>query len=450
MKIDLPRELAMQILYKIENEKAYSNIVLNKEIEKNREKLSGRDIGFISEIVYGTVTWKLTIDSVIEMHSKIKLKKISPYVLAILRTAAYQILFLDKVPKSAAVNESVNLSKKYAYRSTGFINAILRKIEKDDLEKLENLPIKERICKRYSMPMWLLEELEEEYDLEQIEEIAIQNNKVPELTIRINSLKTTKEELKAKLAKEGIEAVDAKLKDFLVVKGIKDISHLPLFQNGYFTFQDQAAGLAAILVQAKPGEKVLDACSAPGGKTTYLAERMGDKGSINAWDLHAHRAKLIQEASDRLGIHIIHTEEKDSRVLDKKLIQTYDKILLDVPCMGIGVIRRKPDIKWTHTKDEIKEITELQFNILHTCANYLKQGGRLVYSTCSILKEENEKNVEKFLKTKLGNEFFVENLDKIEEKELKKYEKQIEKNKYIKLLPSLENDGFFITILTRK
>ena len=196
MKIDFAREISLKILYKIDTENGYSNIVLDEYLNKYREKLNKKDINLISEIIYGSITWKLTIDYIIQKYSKIKLKKISKRVLNILRLGAYQILFLDKIPKSAAVNECVNLTKKYAFKSTSFVNAILRKIEKKDYKELENITSQvEKISKLYSMPEWLVEELLKEYSVQSVEEICEYSNEKPKTTIRINTLKIDKENL---------------------------------------------------------------------------------------------------------------------------------------------------------------------------------------------------------------------------------------------------------------
>ena len=433
--VDKAREIALKILYRIEQEKSYSNIVLNEEIQKNRTKLNEKDIGLISEIVYGTTTWKLTIDEIIKKYSKIKLKKISTWILNILRMGIYQIIFLDKIPKSAAVNESVNLAKKYGHTSSSnFVNAILRKVDKKDYEEFENIEnFVERISKQNSMPEWIIEELLKQNNNEKVEEICRNLTLKPNITIRINNLKTNKSELKDKLKEKGVIFEDTDLEDFLIIKNLKNIEKMDLFNEGYFTIQDESAGLTAKILDPKPNERVLDACSAPGGKTTYIAELMKNKGEIYAWDIYSHRLKLVEENYKRLGINIIKTEMKDAAIFDEKYFEKFDKILLDVPCLGIGVIKRKPDIKWTRKKEDIQKISEVQLDILKKCSNYLKDGGTLVYSTCSILEEENEKIIEKFLKE---NKKF-------------KIEKTTGTNKYINIYPNRKQDGFFICKLIK-
>ncbi len=407
MRVDKAREIALKCLYKVEKQEAYSNIILDKEIEKNREFLNMKDIGLISELVYGVTTWKLTIDYIIQKYSKIKLKKISDWIINILRIGVYQIIFLDKIPKSAAVNESVILTKKYGIKSVSFVNAILRKIDKDDFEEVKNIKdAKQRISISTSMPLWLVEELSKYHELEKVEEICLASNLKPDITIRVNKLKISKKDFINKLKEMNIDYEECELENFLKLKKLKNISNLELFKKGYFTIQDESAGLPVVVLNPKKKECILDACSAPGGKTTQMAEMMENEGEIIAWDLYKERLSLVKQNAERLGIKIIKTEEKNSSKLDEKYIEKFDKILLDVPCLGIGVIRRKPDIKWKRKKEDINEICKIQLEILHTCSKYLKKGGCLVYSTCSILEEENQKIIEKFIKNgkfKLSN-----------------------------------------------
>ena len=429
--MDKVRETALKVLYEVDKKGAYSNIALNeilKSVRKSGNEIDNRDVGFISEIVYGTVAWKLTIDEIIKKYSTIKLKKISPWIINILRMSIYQIVFLDKVPKSAVVNEGVNLAKRYGHQgSKNFVNAVLRKVEKKDYE--EFFAIKndaERISKTTSMPVWLVEKLIKETSIQKAEEICKASNLRPILWIRTNTLKITPEELKNRLNEEKIEAqIDG---NFLIIQGIKNIENLSLFKEGLFTIQDKTAGLIPEMLKTKPGEKVLDACSSPGGKTTYMAEKMKNQGEIIAWDIHPHRVKLVEETSKRLGITIIKTEEKDATKYEEKYRNYFDKILLDVPCLGLGVIKRKPDIKWQKQSEGIEEITKIQKNILKNCSKYLKDGGELVYATCSILKEENEEVIYDFLENNKTFEMLEE----------------------IQIYPSKKNDGFFMAKLQKK
>ena len=433
MKIDRARNLALKILYEIDEKKAYSNIILDKYINNNRDNLTNLDIGFISELVYGVITWKLTLEYIVQKYSKIKIKKMSKWVKNILLLGAYQIVFLDKVPKSAAVNESVNLWKKYNFKSANFVNAILRKIRKNDYTDIDNIKeINKRISLKTSMPEWFVNKIISEYGAEKALEICNNLNLRPNNTVRINRLK------------ENIDIGEkAILDDFRTITGTKNIVKMPEYINGNITIQDQSAGLSSFLLNPKEGEVVLDACSAPGGKTTYLAEIMHNNGEIIAWDIYEERLKQVNENAKRLGINIIKTEVRDASIYDKSYDNKFDKILLDVPCLGLGVIRRKPDIKWNRKEEDINEITKIQYNILKTCSKYLKENGVLIYSTCSILKEENINIIEKYIK-----EESFEIID-ISDMVSNKF-KYINEKGTIELLPSKNHDGFYIACLRKK
>ena len=454
--VDKVRELALKILYKMDKDNSYSNILLNESFNKirkegNKNNLNNRDFAFISEIVYGVTTWKLTLDEIIKKYSKIKLNKISLWILNILRFSIYQIVFLDKIPKSAAVNEGVNLAKKYGNKgSIGFTNAILRKVTKKDYEEFFSIKDEnKRLSFCYSMPLWIIEELKEEgFSYNKIENFCKASILRPKVSIRVNRLKTSKEELKAILEKEGVKSEEGILEDFLILDKVNNIENLEPFKNGLFTVQDEVAGLSALVLEPKEQEILLDACSSPGGKTTYLAEMMENKGEIFAFDVYEHRTKLVEENSKRLGINIIKTKVNDASCYNEDYKNKFDKILLDVPCLGIGVLKRKPDIKWQKKKEDIEEISKLQFEILDICSKYLKPGGEIVYSTCSVFKKENRDIIEKFLgknsnfkldnlynllngKIYNKNKFFIQYIDK-------------ENNGYLEVLQNEKTDGFFI------
>ena len=352
----------------------------------------------------------------------------------------YQIVFLDKIPKSAAVNESVNLSKRYGHTSSSnFVNAILRKVDKKDYEELFQIKDDvERVSKTTSMPEWIIKELMKNNKMDKVEEICKNSNLKPKITIRVNRIKTTPSELKLKLGERNIEYSETEIEEFINLKKVKNIENLDLFKDGYFTIQDLSAGLTAISLNPKPNEYVLDACSAPGGKTTHIAELMQNKGKIEAWDIHEHRVKLVQKNAKRLGIDIIKTDVQDAMEFNEKYVEKFDKILLDVPCLGIGVIKRKPDIKWQRKQEDIEKITNIQKKILQNCSKYLKPNGILVYSTCSILENENMAKIEEFLNE--NKEFEKTNIV-INQKKI---------NGEITIMPNEEQDGFFICKLQKK
>ena len=450
--LDKAREVALKILYKIDVDNAYSNIVLDEMLKQNKNILNDKDIGLISEIVYGVTTWKLTIDTIIKKYSKIRLKKISPWILNILRMSIYQIIFLDKIPKSAAVNEGVNLSKRYGHKSSsGFVNAILRKVSKDDFEDLFNIENEiERISKTTSIPEWIIEELKNEgMDLYKIEEICKKSNLRPKVSIRVNTLKTTKQKLKKSLLEKQINVEDGILEDFLILDKVRNIENLEEFKDGLFIVQDEAAGLTALILNPKKEEKILDSCSSPGGKTTYIAQIVENNAEIEAWDLHESRIKLVEQNSKRLGINIIKTKVNDATKYNEEYFEKFEKILLDVPCLGLGVLKRKPDIKWQRKKSDIEAISKIQHEILKTCSKYLKKGGELVYSTCSILDFENKKIIIEFLNE--NENFKIEKiiLPEIKNEKNNFFEKYIVDNKFLQVYQNEKTDGFFICKLIK-
>lgn len=421
------RELALNVLYKIEVGEAYSNTTLDKEL--NNSDLSKVDKALASEIVYGVLTWKITLDEIIQRYSLIKLKKISDWIINILRMGIYQIVFLDKIPESAAVNESVNLAKRYGHEASArFVNAVLRKVSKDEIDKLiDYLKTKtktdyEIISILTSHPVWMVQKLLEDYDKKFVTELLNANNMVPETTIRVNTLKTTREELKKLL---DLKHIDCKLGELPHSIRAKKLNN---FEGQLYVVQDEAAQLACLKLDPKPEEYILDACSAPGGKTTYIAQLMNNTGRVDAWDIHEHRAKLVKEAAEKLGIKTITTRVADASEYHTQLYEKYDRVLLDVPCSGLGVIRKKPDIKWTRKPEDIDSLLNTQKLILECCSAYVKTGGILVYSTCTVLKDENEKQIERFLE---------------KHKEFKLLEE-------IKLFPNVDGtDGFYIAKLEK-
>lgn len=375
------REIAMKAIYEVEFDKAYSNMILKKYLAGT--ELSKQDKAFITSIVYGVIDKKITLDYVIGCFSKLKLKKISKYILIILRMGIYQIMYMDKIPVSAAVNESVKLAKRYGHgASAGFVNGILRNVLKTDFKYPENKT--EYLSIMYSYPMWLCEKWEKEFGYDFTKELLEAFSETPKLNLRPNTLKISAEELLDKLQNNGIEA---ERQDDYIVSGGFDIASDRLYKSGYYTIQDAAAMQAAKILAPEEGDIVIDMCAAPGGKTTHMAEIMRDKGKIYAFDVYEHKIELIRKNAERLGISIIETRLSDSSIFDEQYRETADKILCDVPCSGLGILRRKREIKWN--RDENTNFPEIQRKILDNAAKYLKSGGEMVYSTCTIEKEEN-------------------------------------------------------------
>lgn len=380
------REIALKTLYAVEFEGAYSNMALKNALSKNN--ISAVDKSFVTTLVYSVISRKLTLDYVIASYSKIKLKKISKYILLILRMGLCQLMYMDKVPQNAAVDESVKLAKRYGHgASAGFVNGVLRSFIRSGIELPDDLSVK------YSFPKELCEIFVNDFGEEFAAELMEALNSSPKLTIRANTLKTTPKGLKAELQKRGIKSEINGVS--LICSGF-DVAGDKLYRNGYYTVQDTAASQASLILSPQKGEIVIDMCAAPGGKTTHIAELMENEGQIFAFDVHEHKIKLINENAKRLGIDIIKAQIGDGTVFNEAFAEKADKILCDVPCSGLGIIRRKPDIKWN--REDMSGLRKIQQKILENAGRYLKHGGEIVYSTCTIDKRENEEQTELFLK----------------------------------------------------
>ena len=384
----MTRKIAMQILYEIEVKGAYSNIALNNALKQNKD-LKNVDKALITRIVYGVISQKLALEEIIKKYSKIRLKKISTYILIILKIGIYQIKYMDKIPDSAAVNECVKLAKRYGHgASAGFVNGLLRSVIRDGGEiENNNLAIKysfpEEIAKKWC------NDLGEEFTHKLMESL----NEVAQTYVRINSLKTSK---KAVLERYKEFEESQIYNNSLIFKGT-DITSSDAYKKGYIYPQDISASLASVVLNPQKGEKVLDLCSAPGGKTTHIAELMGNIGEVVACDIHAHKIDLIEKNCQRLGIDIVNTACYDSTVFNKRFENCFDKVLCDVPCSGWGIIRKKPEIKWKN--DKIEDIIKISREILTNASKYVKIGGELVFSTCTLNKDENEEQLKSFLET---------------------------------------------------
>lgn len=442
-----PREIAILILIKSE-EGSYSNLALNRYLDKDLEPI---DRAFVTELVYGVIQNKLHLDYVISQYSKIKPRKLSPLVLNALRLCVYQMIFLDKVPDFASVNESVNIVKKReGKRTANFTNAVLRNISRDK----ENIsyPDKEKDIAQflsiyYSFPLWMVRRWIKLYGTSFTEDLCKAFNERSKLCIRVNSLVTDGLNLKQRLAEEGVSFTPGLFLDqALYIEKSPPLYKLKSFKEGFFTPQDESSMLATTALGVESQDLVLDVAAAPGGKVTHIAEIMKNQGSIVAWDIHPNRTRLIKENCKRLGVTIVDPEVKDSRIPDKDKFCTFDKVLIDAPCSGLGVIRRKPDIKWTKKPEDIRALVVNQRKILEVCSNYVKPGGFLVYSTCSIDPEENEVQVEKFLRD--NSQFAYDDLRFYLPQRLFKNDNK--PTGYITLYPNIHGtDGFFMARLKR-
>lgn len=431
-----PRQVALSVLIKVLKENAYTNIALDNAFQNS--SMENRDKGLTSAIVYGTIERKITLDFLLSQYLSKPIEKLKPLVLAVLRMSTYQLIFMDKIPNSAVINEAVNLVKSNGCGfSSGLVNAVLRKVSENgfDVEKIEDLSVK------YSCPQNLINMWTKMYGKENTTGILEKINGNVPITIRVNTLKTTKNDLKNILLGNGIVAEETDfISNALVLKNTNSISNMQEFKDGLFHVQDLASQLCVAVLDPQPNDVVLDLCASPGGKSFTIAEIMGDKGNVCSFDIHSKRLNLIENDAKRLGIHSIKTAVNDASKLNEK-IPMADKILCDVVCSGLGIIRKKPEIRYKDL-DSIKELPKIQLQILETSANYLKIGGTLVYSTCSLNKKENDKVVDAFLE---------KNKDFVAVSVSENLQNQSEENNYLTLFPHKHNtDGFFIARLERK
>jgi len=427
------RKIAYDILREIDEKEAYSNLVIGNYFK--RIDLSPMDRGFITQLVYGVLERKITLDYYISKFSKTRIKKIHPNVLELMRLAAYQIIYLSKTPDSAAVNESVKLVKKINYKSSGFVNGVLRSLireyEKVQFPDIKKEPVK-HLSVKYSHAEWIVSLLIKEYEMEKTIEILEGNVSTPKLSIRVNTLKTSKAELIEVLENIGIEVSDSKIsEDGLLFEkmGHQRLDEIEAFKDGHFTVQDESSMLVAETLKPEPGEKVIDLCSAPGGKTTHMAQYMKNQGTIIACDIYEHKLNKVEENCERLGITNVQTAEWDGQELNAEWVDSFDKVLVDAPCSGLGIIRRKPEIKYSKSYEDVLNLVKIQYNILENASKYLKVGGTLLYSTCTITKEENDGVIEQFMND--NKEFELD-------------------GDVIKILPARDGaDGFFICKIKR-
>ena len=377
----------------MENDAAYSNIALNAVLRESG--LENADRTFASAIFYGVLDRRITIDFVLSKFIKTPLSKVAPFTLEVLRSAVYQIMFMDKVPDSAAVNEAVKLIKSSREsRNAGFANAVLRNILRNEITLPQgNDP--QSLSVRYSCPKWIIKSIITDYGAETAEELLKESLKPAPVVIRVNTLKTDTETLKAELRNRGIPTDSAESENALILKKGIDAADFDLYKKGYFYAEDISSQTAVSVLNPKKGERVLDMCAAPGGKSFTMALLMENAGEIISCDLYEQRVGLIKSGAERLGIDIIKPMTADACVFNEDLGE-FDCILCDVPCSGLGVLRRKPDIKYKPEND-FTELTAIQYKILENAARYLKKGGRILYSTCTLRRSENEKLVNSFI-----------------------------------------------------
>lgn len=392
------RSLALKAIYRINEEGAFSNLVLNELL--NKSDLDQRDKSLATQLVYGSTRQRNSLDWVINHFANRKVKKMTPWVRNALRLGVYQIDYLDKIPAPVAANETVEVAKEYCNRgAVKFINGNLRNIaqniESVQYPDLEESPV-QYIRHYYSYPQWLVQRWVKRYGVEKTIDICQQLNKIPPTVIRTNTLKLTPAQLVEHLKEEGAEVESiTRVEEAVNLIDYSSITSLDSFQKGEFFVQGLTSMLVGHILNPNREDVVVDLCAAPGGKSTHLAQLMNNQGQINAVDLHEHKLDLIAENCQRLGIENIKTYCSDGREVD--FSEQADKILVDAPCSGLGIIAKKPEIRWQKKPQDLDKLQELQLELLDNAAQLLKDDGQLVYSTCTFTPEENKEVIEKFL-----------------------------------------------------
>lgn len=427
------RELILDVLLEITKNGEYSHIAIKNTLDKY-QYLEKQERSFLTRVCGGTLENMILIDYIINQFSKVKVNKMKPVIRCILRSSVYELKFMDSVPVSATCNEAVKLAQKKGFHNLkGFVNGVLRNISRN-LEQI-SMPdetkesVKWRSVK-YSIPEWLIEKWQKQYDKAQLEEMFQAFLEKSATSIRVNTEKTTKEALVKELEAENITVMDnEEVPNALYIDGYDFLSGITAFQEGKFYVQDLSSMLVSLWAQPKEGAQVIDVCAAPGGKSIHMAELLHGTGMVEARDLTEYKVSLIEENIERCGLKNIRAKQADARILEKDSMKTADIVIADLPCSGLGVIGKKPDIKYKMSEEKCAQLAALQREILHTVQNYVKSGGVFMYSTCTINPQENEENVQWFLK---------EHAD-------------FELERQQQILPKKgKNDGFFLARMVRK
>ncbi len=440
------REISLEVIHRVHKTGSYANLLLPKKLQES--DLDRRDKAFATELTYGTLRAKGTLDWIIQQFSKQKLDKIPDLVLDLIRMSVYQIMYMD-VPDHAAVNEAVLIAKKNFHPGIAkFVNGLLRTIAREK----DNLPWPDKgkdpvryISLRYFHPLWIVKSWIDEFGIEETEALCEADNRPPKLTIRVNTLKTTPEKLAAELKEAGWQVEPGMyLPEALAVKGGGDITRLPQFKEGQFYIQDESSMIIAHVVDPQPGETILDVAAAPGGKTTHMAQLMHNKGQILSVDVNPNRVNLLKQNIQRMGATIAQAVKADATKLKPVVKKPVDRILCDAPCSGLGVLARRPDARWTKNPEQIEELSSLQTEIITAVADFVKPGGVLVYSVCTLTRQETTLVVDRFLR--IREDFYVDDVAPYLPEPLR----GDVRDGMIQLLPSKHGiDGLFIARLRR-
>lgn len=401
------REAAYRSLIISERDKKYSSIEIDASIR--RFGLLGAERGLYTALVYGVIERKITLDYIIGKLSSKPIDTLDNEVITLLRLGLYQLIWLDRIPESAAVNETVNLAKKNAPRAASFINAVLRNflrtMGKDKLPYPDKRDMREYLSVRYSVGYDVLDTLTA--SVEDIEAVLAAFENQPDVTLRVNTLKISRDELLSELRQKGVDAEPTKYSPFGVRLTAKNMPEeiLELISRGCVYIQDEASQIAVLAASPKAGDTVIDTCACPGGKSFTAAIMMENCGTLKSFDLHKNKLSLVTKGAEKLGISIITTAEMDGSKRNEELTSTADVLICDAPCSGLGVIAKKPEIRYKNGAD-FTRLPEIQYAILKNASGYVKSGGVLCYSTCTLNKAENEAVVERFLAS--NNEFTAE------------------------------------------
>lgn len=436
------RELILGILLEITRDGEYAHIALRNTLSKY-QYLEKRERAFITRVVEGTLEHMMEIDYIINQFSKVKVNKMKPVIRTILRSAVYQILYMDSVPNSAVCNEAVKLATKKGFVNLkGFVNGVLRNIDRNvnDIQYPKQDNMVEYLSIKYSMPTWILEKWKKSYDWETIERILQGFLQEKGTIIRCNLNRISKEDLKKKLEAEGVTVTQHPYLDYaLEISGYDYLGDLESFEDGDFQVQDLSSMLVAEIAAPKEGDYVIDVCAAPGGKSLHIADKLHGTGHVEARDLTDYKVDLIWDNIERSQMKNVEAVRHDALVYDEESKEKADIVIADLPCSGLGVIGKKADIKYKMAEETQRELAKLQKNILQIVHRYVKPGGTLVYSTCTINEEENMENVRWFLQQ--NPEFESVSVEPVLCEELKKSVKE----GCLQLLPGIhESDGFFI------
>lgn len=439
----MTRELILGILLEVTRDGEYSHIALRNVLNKY-QYLDKKERAFITRVTEGTLEHMIEIDYIINQFSKVKVNKMKPVIRCIMRSAVYQLKYMDSVPDSAVCNEAVKLATKKGFHTLkGFVNGVLRNIARnlDNITYPDKTDYVNYLSIRYSMPTWILEQWLADYEKETVETMLEDFLKEKPTTIRCNLSQCTKEELKQSLEKEGVHVEnDPYLPYALWITSYDYLADLESFQKGMFYVQDISSMLVAHIADPKEGDSIIDVCAAPGGKSLHMAELLHGTGHVEARDLTDYKVNLIQENIERTAMQDMTAVRWDATVLDKAAIETADIVIADLPCSGLGVLGKKTDLKYKMTKETQAELITLQRDILSKVQAYVKPNGTLIYSTCTIHKGENMENVHWFLK-----QYPEFELVPIQDNLCEELKKSIQEEGCLQLLPGVhQSDGFFI------